>query len=85
MPRRTGPRVTPDPNKATLMTLDPELGLLAAVLQQALHDVRSRRPDIREDALQFLRDEAALAWWGDVLGLGDALPQQVQAVLAGGR
>ena len=81
MPRRPGPRATHDPNKAQLMTLDPALALLAAVLQQAVHDARSPRHAIREDALQFLRDEAALGWWGDVLGVGDALQPQVQAVL----
>ena len=84
MPRRPGPRAALDPNKATLATLDPELGLLAAVVQQALHDARSRRPDIRAEAMQFLKDQAALSWWGDVLGVGEALQHQVQAALREG-
>ena len=81
MPRRRGPRPTHDSNKAPLHGLDPVLALLGAVIQQALADLRSPRPDIRQDALQFLRDEAALGWWGDVLGVGEALQQQVQAML----
>ena len=76
---------TRDTNKAQLMTLDPATALLAAVIQQALLDRHSPRPDIREEALQFLRNEAALAWWGDVLGVGKALVHQVQAVLHDGR
>ena len=75
---------TRDANKAQLMTLDPALALLAAVLQQAVHDARSHRAAIREEALQFLRDDAALVWWGDVLGVGDALQRQVRAVLREG-
>jgi hypothetical protein len=85
MPRRPGPQARQAPNKAPLLHLDPPLALLAAVLQQALLDARSRRPDIREEALQFLRNEAALAWWGDVLGVGEALVYQVQAVLRDSR
>ena len=85
MPRRPGrSTVAPDPTKAALMRLDPALALLAAVVQQALSDVRSPRPDIRQDALTFLGDEAALAWWGDALGVGEALQRQVQAVLQDG-
>jgi hypothetical protein len=34
--------------------LDPELGLVAAVLHQAFQDVRSRRVDIRNEALAVL-------------------------------
>ena len=56
MPRRSGPQATHDPNKAQLMTLDPALALLAAVLQQAVHDVQSPHPAIREDALAFLQN-----------------------------
>ena len=86
MPRRPSrSTVAPDPTKAALMRLDPALALLAAVVQQALSDVRSPSSDIRHDALRFLCDEAALQWWGDVLGVGDALQRQVQAVLRDGR
>jgi hypothetical protein len=81
MPRRPGPKATHDSNKAPLMHLDPATALFAAVIQQAVRDLQSPRPDIREEALQFLRNEAALAWWGDVLGVGEALVHQVQAVL----
>ena len=83
MPRRPGPRATHDPNKAQLMTLDPALALLAAVLQQAVHDARSPRHAIREDALQFLQDPDSLAWFGQQLGVEDALQRQVQALLDG--
>ena len=55
----------PDATRAATTGLAPELAMLAAVMQQAVHDVRSRRPDIRQDALQFLRDTEAVAWWGN--------------------
>jgi hypothetical protein len=74
-----------DSNSAATTDLAPELGLLAAVLQQALHDARSRRADVRQEARQFLRDEAALEWWGEVLGVGDALQRHVRDVLCHGR
>lgn len=75
-----------DPNRAALMHLAPELALLAAVLQQALHDVRSRRADVRQEAQQFLQDEAALGWWAAVLGIdGGALHQHAQELLRRGR
>ena len=83
MPRRRS--VSPDRTKAVLMRLPPELALCAAVLQQAVADLRSPYPDIRHDALQFLGDEDAVAWWGQQLGVEDALRQQVQAVLRDGR
>ena len=70
-----------DANRAALMTLAPELGLLAAVLQQVLHDTRSHRPDIRAEALQFLEDAEAVAWFGQQLGVEGALEHQVRAVL----
>ena len=42
MPRRPGRSTSaPDPTKAALMRLDPALALLAAVVQQALSDVRT--------------------------------------------
>ena len=84
MPRRRGPRPTHDSNKAPLMCLDPTLALLAAVVQQALADLRSPHPAIREDALRFLGDAEAVQWWGDVLGVGEALRERVQALLGDG-
>ena len=74
-----------DANRAALQHLAPELALLAAVLQQALHDVRSRRADVREEAQQFLQDAEALGWWGEVLGIdGEALHQHARDVLRDG-
>lgn len=73
-----------DTGRAALMDLAPELSLLASIVMQALHDARSRRAAIREEARQFLEDEAALTWWGEVLGLDGALARYVEAVLRDG-
>ena len=58
---------------ARLMQLPPELALLCAIVRQLLHDVRSTRAHVRAEARQFLQDTEALAWWDDVLGLGEHL------------
>ena len=44
----------------------------------------SPHPDIRHDALRFLGDEDAVAWWGQQLGVDGALQHQVQAALREG-
>ena len=85
MPRRSGPRTSHDSNRAPLLRLDPAMALLGAVVRQALDDARSRQADVRDEALQFLRDEAALAWFGQQLGVGDdVLQERVQALLGDG-
>jgi hypothetical protein len=53
--------------------LTPELRLLAAIMAQAVKDARSRRPDVREEALQFLHDPSALDWWSAALDLSDEM------------
>ena len=59
----------------------PRLGLLAAAWSKSLHETRSHRPDIRAEALQFLEDAEAVAWFGQQLGVEGALEHQVRAVL----
>jgi hypothetical protein len=41
---------------------DPEQRILAAVVKQAVADVRSRSPMLRAEARQFLADEEGQAW-----------------------
>jgi hypothetical protein len=53
--------------------LSPELRLLAAIMSQAVKDARSRRPDVREEALAFLHDPSALDWWSAALDLTDEM------------
>jgi hypothetical protein len=62
--------------------LDPEAALACAVLRQALHDARSPRPDIRQDAQAFLHDDASLDFWANALGLNtEVLAQGLRAVV----
>jgi hypothetical protein len=41
-------------------------GLVGAVLRQVLDDARSRNTDWRTEALHFLADEQAVAFWLDL-------------------
>jgi len=62
--------------------LPPEVALCAGVLRQLVHDLRSPRPDIRQDAEAFLADGAKVGFWADALGLDqDYLVQGMQAAL----
>ena len=42
--------------------------LIAAILAQAMQDMRLRRPAIRAAVVQFWGDAQALAFWSDVVG-----------------
>lgn len=65
-----------------MTSLRSEQVLAAAVVKQALRDTQHTNALIRADAVRFLRDRAALAFWCDVLGLPEARVQQsVTAVL----
>ena len=83
MARRSGPRATHDPNKAQLMALDPALALLAAVLQQAVDDDRARIPPSAKTPCSS-SGPSALAWFGQQLGVEDALQHRVHTLLGGG-
>jgi len=49
-----------------------ELGLIGAVLQQALVDTKSANTDLRNEALWFLHDEGAIRFWCDLGGIDPA-------------
>jgi hypothetical protein len=66
-------------------TLAPEQRVVVAIFHRALADTRSRHAEVRQDALAFLHDEAALAFWDDLVGLDGALQQQVRRTLRHGR
>jgi hypothetical protein len=55
------------------LAVAPELGLLAAVIAQALRDAQRGRGEVRQEALAFLQDEGALAYWSTLLGLDGVL------------
>jgi hypothetical protein len=56
-----------------------ELGLVVAILLQALKDRRSHRRDVRVEAEEFWRDDQRVQWWADLAGLDtDVLQQAVR-------
>jgi hypothetical protein len=61
---------------------DGELMLLSAIIRQALQDAQSTREHIREDALHFLRNEKAVAYWDSALGLDGRLLKEAARLLA---
>jgi hypothetical protein len=60
----------------------PEFHLVGAILYQVLTDARSRRQDVREEALAFLANPAHLRYWDDFLGLDGALQRYVRDVVS---
>jgi hypothetical protein len=56
--------------------LGSELGLVLAVLRQAIHDMGSRRPDIRADAQHFWDDPAAVEVFAALLDIDTGRLQQ---------
>lgn len=48
---------------------DPEQRILAAVVKQAVADIRSRSPVVRAEAQQFLADEEGQAWFSHFAGV----------------
>lgn len=51
------------------MANDPEQRILAAVVKQAVVDIRSRSPMVRAEAQQFLSDEEGQAWLSHFAGV----------------
>jgi hypothetical protein len=58
-----------------------ELGLVAAILRQALTDARSPTPERQEDIARFVRN-GGMAWWGALLGLSDGAIEALEQALA---
>jgi hypothetical protein len=53
----------------TRTTMDGETLLIAEVLRQAVHDLRSARHDLQEEARRFLGDPEAVGFWCSLGGL----------------
>jgi hypothetical protein len=57
-----------------------ELGLVAAILRQALSDARNPSPERQEDIARFVR-HGGMAWWGALLGLSDGAIETLERAL----
>jgi hypothetical protein len=56
--------------------------LAVAVWAQVMKDAGSSRADLRQSALDFLTDDTALRFWGEMLGISvDVLTRYVQRSL----
>ncbi len=55
---------------------DPEQRILAAVVKQAVADIRSRSPLVRAEAQQFLTDAEGQAWLSHFAGVSPRIVRE---------